>query len=197
MSGLSDLERFRADGAAPSVRPASDDYLYLGTILAIDQSIANSGWVYVVSAYIEGEWGFDIRGAGNIRTEGDATGHEDTLRRVVTVYEQYVALIQAFTPSLIVHELPPVGSHMARPESSLCSASALRIARCNHAPDTPIRMVAAQRAKKVITGNGNAKKAQVRDDLLKVIPGLTGLKPRNEGIIDATALAWVAVREEK
>ena len=82
---------------------------------------------------------------------------------------------------------------MARPESSLVSATALRIAA--NEMSVGIRMVGAQRAKKVITGNGNAKKPEVRARLLELVPGLDKLKPLNEGVIDAVALAYTAVRE--
>lgn len=187
---LDALREFREGAKAPVQKHVEEEYRFIGSILAVDQSIANSGWAYIVSDTDS----FVVQGTGNLKTYEMAKSHEDTLRRAVVCYRQYRSLIESFDPVLVVHEMPPVGNHMARPESSLVSAAALRMAAYD--AKVTIRMVGAQRAKKVITGNGNAAKSEVKEKLLKLVPDLTRLKPINEHVIDAVALAWVAVREE-
>ena len=46
---------------------------------------------------------------------------------------------------------------MARPESSLMAATALRIAAVTMCPQVPMEMVGRQKAAKRITGNGNTR----------------------------------------
>jgi Holliday junction resolvasome RuvABC endonuclease subunit len=184
---LDALAQFREE--PKPLRNIEEEYRYEGWILAVDQSIANSGWAYVWSDRDT----FRVEAGGNLKTDPIDKGHEDTLQRAVECFRQYMRLLGEYRPDVIVHELPPVGNHMARPESSLVSATALRTAA--HAREIPIKMVGAQHAKKVITGNGNAKKYDVKTCLLHLVPDLALLKPLNEAIIDAVALAWVAARE--
>jgi Holliday junction resolvasome RuvABC endonuclease subunit len=187
---ISDLAQFREtrttapkEGGGP-VRP-----VFPGRILAVDQSISNTGW-----ALIERTGG--ISATGNIKTEqGPVKGHEDTLTRGTEVFSRYLTLISSLKPDLIVHETPPVGGKMMRPESSLVSAAALRHAALVH--QVPIRMIGAQKAKKRWTGNGNAEKALVKEAIRRLDPMVAQRKPLNEGIYDAIAIGWVACEEER
>lgn len=187
---MTKLSDFRVDGK-PQVEVEVDEIAPLaswfkGRILAVDQSLANSGWAMIEMGVVT--W------TGNIKTDPMSVGHEDTLLRGERVYAEYQLLLRKFEIDLIVHETPPVsGARMMRPESSLVSAVALRIA--GSLAGIPVEMVGAQRAKKRWTGNGNAKKPEVREALKAAFPELRQKKPMNQAIIDALAIGLVVAEE--
>jgi len=185
-----ELERFRAGAEVESeaekalpdpVRPVSNGR----RILSFDQSLSNTGWAYI-------EQGRVVE-TGNIRTEKEDKGHEDNLNRGVAVYIEVEGLFERFEmgrDTLVVHETPPVGGRMMRPEASLVAATAIRIAAYRRW--VPVAMVGAQRAKKRWTGNGNAKKGAVKEAVLRLHPYLKDLAPMNEAVIDAIAIGLLA-----
>lgn len=193
---LDDLARFRVDEAAPQA-PEPRQSGYSGRILALDQTIAKTGWVCV-----EAQDGALVRilGQGQIKTEVPEVSHEGTLRRAVICADQYGALIDSFLPMVqgapftVVHEMPPVGAWLSRGESSLCAAVALRITMAKYI-DVPVVMVAAQHAKKVVTDNGNAKKAEVKAALMRLVPFTATMGRFNQDVADALALAYTFARE--
>lgn len=164
------------------------------SVLVVDQALANSGYALIMMDLNN----FSVAWTGTLTTESVSKGHEDTLLRGDSMYRQYLSLIAMTTPDVIIHETPPVGGKMARPESSLVAATALRCAASSAliASSVPIRMIGAQTAKKRITGNGNAKKPEVHAKLRLMLPGLAHKKPMNQHILDAIALGVVYAEEE-
>jgi Holliday junction resolvasome RuvABC endonuclease subunit len=169
--------------------------LFEGTkkVLAFDQAIANTGWcVMFHQAGISSE----ILDAGTIRTVAseERTSWDDTLDRATQVTKQVLDLLWSHVPDLVLHEMPPVGSgpFMRGTYSSVCAAVAVRDAAMIAA--LPVAQVSAQEAKKVLTGDGNAKKPEVRKVVNRLIEeGSLFLNPEakirlNEHIIDAIAL---------
>lgn len=193
VSKLTDLQQFRLEPPVePKAKPPRTNG-FEGTILAIDQAVAESPWAVIRCP------GFQVTAQGSVKTESRFVGHEGTLDRAATLYRFFIETIEVFEPDVVVHEMPPVAAYMSRPESSLVAATALRLAVAHlesqgWEKDT-VRMVASQHAKKVVTGNGNAKKKEVKEALIRRYPDLAKLKPFNQGIADALALAHTVVEE--
>jgi Holliday junction resolvasome RuvABC endonuclease subunit len=184
---LSGLDYIREGAAPKSQEIAKIEALDPGrTILAVDQSLSNTGWAFLI--------GKVVILTGNIKTDPQK-GHEGTLTRGGDLFAEFCHLLDDRRPDLIVHELPPVGSRMMRPESSLVAAQALRDAAITR--EVPVRMVGAQKVKKRLTGNGNAKKPEVRQAILSFDPQVREKKPLNEAIFDAIGLGWVMCEQER
>ena len=130
--------------------------------------------------------------AGTIVTETDM-GHEGNLKRACECYDAIKPLLVNAVRPLVVHETPPVGDGMSRPESSLLAAVAIRIAA--HEREIPVHMVAAQRAKRRLTGRANATKPEMKDALARFWPHLPLKRPYNEHVRDTLALGIVAYEE--
>jgi Holliday junction resolvasome RuvABC endonuclease subunit len=104
-------------------------------------------------------------------------------------------LIWNLQPDLVLHEMPPVGSgpFIRGSYSSVCAAVAVRNAATQQ--EKPVDQVSANSVKKNLTGNGNAKKKEVRaaiealiaDGILYVNPGAS--LRLNEHIVDAVGIA--------
>jgi len=187
MSSISDLARFRVDGKpVPATVEQPAVKRRIGSILAFDQAVAATGWACLVATEDE----VTIRGLGTFKTVPITGGHEDTLLRAVQLHADFERLIDGLGPDIVAHETPPVGARMSRPESSLVAATALRIAAAHAHID--VVMIGAQRAKKRLTGNGNATKPQVREALLSLLPSLSGHR-LNENVVDATAIGMTAI----
>lgn len=155
---MSDFSRFRDDGdtkvkakpkeGSPTFKP--DDLL-----LCVDQSLAKSGWILGRGDRVMVTTGVLAKGK-DVTLDGLAT-----FTRADDLFLEALALIKEIKPMVVVHERPPVGGgRMVRPESSIMSAVAWRNAAklCK----VPTLMVARQKAAKLLTGNGNAKKAVVQ-----------------------------------
>lgn len=185
-----ELERFRAGAEVEEEKALPEPVVPVTErrILSFDQSLANTGWAYIVCGRV-GE-------TGNIKTEREDKGHEDNLNRATTVFVEVLGLMQRFEmgrADLVVHETPPVGGRMMRPEASLMAATAIRIAAYQRW--VPVGMVGAQKAKKRWTGNGNAKKGAVKEAVLRLHPYLKDLAPMNEAVIDAIAIGLLAAED--
>lgn len=187
-----DLSKFNLDKPEDPVARgliAMDTVDFVGDILAFDQSIAASGW-----AHLHGQGGvLTIREVGMLPTEVSHKGHEGTLQRGATLHRLATPLILRIRPHCIAHELPPVGGRMMRPESSLVAATAIRIAAAEYG--VSVKMYGAQPVKKLLTGNGNADKKEVRAALDRLFPILVEMKPRNDNTYDAVGLAYKAAKE--
>lgn len=190
-AGLSALARFREPTPAPVPRRSKEVYRFVGKVLTLDQTIAKTGWCFGWS----GVSNFDARATGLFTTDMLAKGHEDNLRRADVCFRHYCSMLESFKPDLVIHEMPPISNAYVRGDSSLMAAVAIRAARSAICPETPIRMVSAQHAKKVLTGNAKASKAEVKFEVLRVAHGLAMLKPLNQDVTDAVALALVAINE--
>lgn len=161
--------------------------------IAFDQAIANTGWC--VMFHQEGI-SSEILDAGTIKTvaSDDRTSWDDTLFRSTQVMAGVLELLWKHVPDLVIHEMPPVGSgpFMRGTYSSVCAAVAVRCAALQAI--LPVAQVSAQEAKKFLTGDGNAKKPEVRQAVNKIIEeGWLFVNPEtkirlNEHIIDAVAL---------
>ncbi len=151
-------------------------------ILSFDQSLANTGYVLLFD--------MGISFTGNLKAVEKLSGHQGTLNRVVPLYNEVYAVIAQMNPDLVVYETPPAGGRMMRPESSLMAATVLEIAAAKLL--IPTVMIGAQKAKKRFTGNGNAKKAEVREVIKRLDPSVMTMKPMNEAIFDSIAIGWVA-----
>jgi Holliday junction resolvasome RuvABC endonuclease subunit len=161
--------------------------------IAFDQAIANTGWCVM---YHQEGISSEILDAGTIKTTAsdDRTSWDDTLHRSTQVMSGVLELLWKHVPDLVLHEMPPVGSgpFMRGTYSSVCAAVAVRCAAMTAA--LPIAQVSAQEAKKLLTGDGNARKPEVRKAVTKIIEeGGLFVNPEtkirlNEHIIDAIAL---------
>lgn len=188
-----DLSKFRVD-AEPTEEVVFEEperYRFQGTVVAFDQSLSSTGWAKV--KIIGGQ--AVVREVGNIKTSAVAKGHEDNLQRAMLVHRQVLQVMAMAKEgdTLVVHETPPVGGRMSRPESSLLAALGIRLAA--QSLGMPLHMVGAQRAKKLLTGNSNADKKEVRATIDRVFPIVATLKPRNDDTYDAIALALAGAKE--
>lgn len=153
------LTRFREGDtkkapAGPFVPPT---VLATEWVLAFDQSVMATGWA-LLGAHRDGHLQIVSAGSFLLPAENYPSGHEGTLRRGMEVARRAEAVIvqqQAWFPT-IVHEAPPVGGRMARPESSLVAALAVRIAAERRG--LSVAVVQNQHSKKVLTGSANAEK---------------------------------------
>ncbi len=126
---------------------------------------------------------------GMCRTVDDVGGHEGALLRAQQLLACLREVIAQVDPDLLVHEIPPVGSRMIRPESSLLAAFALHVAGAGM---RPVVMLGAQQVKKRLTGNAKAEKSEVKAAVLHLCPGAGALKPMNTNVTDAIGLGLVA-----
>lgn len=153
-------------------------------ILSFDQALANTGWVWIVH---KGGGEYMLQTGMLIPPEMNVKGNELSLRRGNWLFDQIFWMVIEGSPDVVLHEEPPVArGRMSRPESSLLAALAIR-----NAAGPKAVAVSAQKAKKRFAGDPNADKRLVRKGLLSVFPPAATLKPLNEHIIDALALALV------
>jgi Holliday junction resolvasome RuvABC endonuclease subunit len=205
IADLTDLAKFNptwSQSHDPDLEPVTEPMvslpipnLFIGNkkVIAFDQAIANTGWVIM---YHQAGISSEILDAGTIKTVAseDRTSWDDTLYRATQVMTGVLELLWKHSPDLVLHEMPPVGSgpFMRGTYSSVCAAVAVRCATLQAA--LPVDQVSAQEAKKVLTGNGNAKKKEVRQAVNKIIEeGGLFVNPEakirlNEHIVDSIAL---------
>jgi Holliday junction resolvasome RuvABC endonuclease subunit len=192
------LESFRlTKGGKEAVRRQSRQQTltpaYKGQVFAFDQAIANTGWAIMRA---EGN-GFVVEQTGHIKTEvGDRQGFYDTFRRVDEMAGQVRKVFrQHLGNAVLAYEMPAVGGH--RTDSSLQAATIVRVEADAIGVHEPL-MVSAQQVKKRVTGNARADKAATRAALHRLMPLMSkqGLRPLNEHVYDAMALAIVVICEE-
>jgi len=165
-----------------------------GTILVFDQSVSATGWVVLASAK-------DLRvlaaGSFLLPAVDYPSGHEGTLRRGVVITQQAEEVLTRyhfFGISRVIHEAPPVGGRMARPESSLVAALAVRVAAERFG--LPVSCVQNQHSKKVLTGSATVDKKDWHRALGRYsIDGKH--KVTNEGQRDALCLGLTFLIDEE
>lgn len=190
---LSDF-RVGAKPVQPWAPPGTDQMAY-GGVLAVDQSLSALGWVWLQHTPET----LCVVSKGSVRTNpGDfPKGHEGNLQRAVAVYEEFRTQIFAQAGRMheisVVHEAPPVGSHMSRPESSLISATVIRIWAYDQG--LPLVMVANQHSKSILVHNANATKKEWHTALDRLL--ISGHKVSNEGERDALCLALTYLIDQK
>jgi len=196
---MSRLGQFRIDGESkparqpwtpPEIGAFADGVL----VLAVDQSLSALGWVLMR----RWEDRFLVIDKGSVRTKPEdyPQGHEGTLQRGVQVYydfDRQVGAMEAYGVPVLVHETPPVGGRMSRPESSLVSATAIRLWAWHR--KWPVTMVANQHSKKVLVNNANATKTEWHQALKRY--WFDGTMPTNEGERDALCLALTYLYDRK
>lgn len=194
---MTDLTRFRL-GDAPEPQfeppPAREIVFQHGEVVAFDQSIANTGWVHLVS----GQQGVHVRECGSLAVppDGFPKGHEGTLLRADTLGLMVDDVLRRLPVTTVVHETPPIATgRMARPESSLVSAAIIRQIARRHGHE--VVMVSNQHSKKVLVDNGNATKPEWHRALERLPWHHTGSRPTNEGQRDAMCLGltWLIEKE--
>lgn len=168
-----------------------------GLVLAFDQAIRNTGWVLVgFSANRAG-----IMNAGVLQTKKPVRnlGWESTYASAMEMADQIDQVFAdrlriGIRPTLIVHETPPSAGKAARPDSSIMTGMAVRLAARKHCPDVPLLMIGKQKAANFLLGQPNADKSEVRDFLQAAswVDALDVLDQRstyNEHQYDALSLA--------
>jgi Holliday junction resolvasome RuvABC endonuclease subunit len=167
------------------VEVAPIEWDFQGTLLAVDQSLAATGWALMCD--------MAVMQTGMCKTEGEGRGHEDNLRRGRELWYQFREILFVHPIHMVVHELPPIGSAMMRPESSLVAAMSLRLAVESVQEEIiPVKMIGAQAVKKRLTGQGGASKRQVSQVVRRICPEVVGMKPLNYNVTDAIGLGLVA-----
>lgn len=157
-------------------------FVFSGRLLMVDQAIAKAGWVIIDFKADQ----FKEQARGMWKAPEPIKGHKATLEMATQFYHYFIQKVFFYCPDQVVHEMPPVGSAMIRPESSLVAATALRLAAAKFA--IPVEMIGAQKAKKRWTGYANAQKSEVREAILMAYPEFAQQKPWNQDVCDAVAL---------
>lgn len=156
---------------------------YKGVLIAADQSLANTGLVVLEFPDVK------ILQRMTLKSSTSVDGTEKCLLRaeeLVGEYNEWLCQqIGLYSPELVIHELPGASNRLARPESSLLAALALRTV-CNEL-GLPVKAISANVAKRVFTGNGNAQKRHVREALYGFFPHFAQAK-LNEHLCDAISL---------
>lgn len=184
-----------ASASAPEPRgTAPYTPVYTKPFAAVDQSLTKTACVLFQD-------GIPVRTAMLTPEAHDqiARGHEESLQKAEDLARRFWSWLNDCYPSptIVVHEMPPAGGRMSRPESSLLAALAVRhgwwrYRAFSSQPAEVARMEAAQRAKKRWTGNGNATKAQVKNAVLGLLPAsVADLRPLNQDVADAIAIGMV------
>lgn len=162
-----------------------------GVLLCVDQSLVNSGW-----ALLHVRPGLAPRLAmhGTIHTAPSKEGRKgfyDTFVRSEQLYEEYRKLLEVSGPQVVLHEMPAITGMVAvrRQEASTMAGVALRCAA--RSLGLVIDQMQAQHVKKIMTGNGNAPKPFVREQVVLALPDAT--VRWNEHISDAVALGITAI----
>ncbi len=203
---MADFSRFR-DQPTPAPRTLLEVFsevptegVLLGDVLAVDQSLAKSGWALFSSDTSSGLHCISLEETGTLRKPADLAleGFAASFARAIVLYDEFVELIKEYDPRYVVHALPPVGRMAHSHESSLVAATTLQIAATQC--DVTVLTLGEQKAKKRWTGNGNAKKPEVRKAVQVALPELTEFRlaeaPKlkfNEDIYDAIAIGVTAI----
>jgi hypothetical protein len=167
-----------------------------GLVLAFDQAIRNTGWVLV---------GFDdgnratIMNCGTLRTKAPARNlgwqstYASALQMADQIDQRVLETYQRSPITLLVHETPPSSGKMARPDSSIMTGMAVRLAARRHCPQVPLLMIGKQKAANFLLGQPNADKKVIKEFLRAASwiedRDLIEGKSYNEHQYDALALA--------
>lgn len=159
------------------------------SILAFDQSLANTGWAFV--HFIPGHRPVvEAKGTLVTRPHDDLSGFADSFVRGENLHDMALSILTSVEPDVVVHEEPvPMGRMVSRKqEGAPVAALAVRIAT-RRAGFTPV-MVPIRRCKAWVTGNPNAEKSQMRQGVLAAL-GVSKMS-LNEHTTDAIGLAIAA-----
>lgn len=158
-------------------------------VLAVDQSLVNSGWVLV---RFEQSGVPELLDYGTIHTRPIAglKGFADSFARGEHLYGAFRALLMTTEPELVLHEMPAImGKSSSRNrEAAVVACMALRCA-CSSLGHRYVGMVQAQHAKKVLTGLPNSPKGEVRI----AVERFFDTDSMNEHCVDALGLIVASV----
>jgi hypothetical protein len=195
---LTKLQEFKnpKKSRTPEWTPLTISQFRSGKVLAFDQSLRGCS-VVAMSAKTgtySGHHTLNVFAVKTFKTnEVEADGHEGTLQQYVALemkIAQWMTQQNFSTDWQVVHETPPVGGGlMARPESSLLAAAAVRTATRGYCLRP---MIGRQKHAKLICGNGNAKKTEHHAALKQsaIDLNISGFeKVTNEGLRDACSIA--------
>ena len=184
----SQLEKFRE--AVKTKKKARVLGPWKHTVMAFDQSLANTGWAFIIPTGTQPMVGC----TGMITTPAVGTSIEGMLERSCDIHAEIYTLLQTFAAAhedlIVVHEQPIMGP--GGHEAALMAAEAVRIAGAML--ELPVRMVHAQLAKTHMTQKANASKAEVTEAVKRRMPDLKDRKvrPLNQHVCDAIAAALYA-----
>ncbi len=193
-SGLGDLAKGTVK-AKGEWEPLTLTRLAPGHVLALDQSLTATGWVYL---RVEGGNCF-VANAGKFGGGFDdlTRGVEQDLQRGNLIYDKNQAGVMA-SDLRYVHESPPhAGNVKGGGTSSLMAAQSVRNAASN--VGVGITMLGAQPAKRLICGNANARKPEAHAALKQhCFPWIFGVDlVTNEATRDALMLALLHLARKK
>src|SRR6059058_3659589 len=193
---LSNLERFADDGTTqPAVRkgkgaqktwhlPEAHEFVDC-SVLAFDTSLTATG---VVSLWVNGGK-IEVRQTWVLAATSGTEGWENVLRSGEELEGEFRRLFSGRPHQRVVHEAPPQGGgKFLKPELALVACFALRsAARACGFQVAP--MIAPQTHKRLICGNGNAKKPVehkvLREELAPALPIIGFDQITNEAKRDA------------
>ena len=199
MSDFSALGRFKPENTtvvAKSSEKAPKAFRWggNGTIVAFDQSLANTG--YIVAEVTKNQLSVVASGVIGTVNSGGRKSWTDTLYRARELIKPIRAVIAEYQPVMILHEMPPISNSrsMHRPDSSILSALAIWVA----AGDLPIRMVDARTVKRHLTGRAGATKKEVRTALESRLGAVLDDKHlrKNEHTFDALGILYTYLTKE-
>jgi hypothetical protein len=169
-------------------------------VLAFDQSIRATGWTVISTHCRQGAE--VVLASSQLTKTPEQRGWESTLADATTLALKLRDLLHhlkadlAFPIDQVVHELPIAGrlkgGKPKRPESSALAALGVRLVA--HDFGLPLTALAAQSAKRLVTGDIRSEKREAHTALAQ-LPWLQGQdKLTNEGKRDAALLGllWLA-----
>lgn len=189
---MSDLSRFKKQPKQVQWEAMQATLLAKDVVMAFDQSLRNTGWV-ILDTTSENPW---VEYSGTLKTTATSQkGWQSTLDSAVEMYEkieQTVAVNRFDTEMLYAFESPALFGR--RLESSALAAFCIRLVANQYEAET--EMVSAQKMKKLITGNANASKADVKTSILDLtwIGGAETLKNEHERDALGIGLTALALR---
>ena len=192
MPDFSLLTKFKPNATivpiAPFIKKKSSQEFRIGTVVAFDQALANTGYVI---CEIADDKPFVVTEMGTLHTTttDGRTAWDDNFYRTCELESAVSLLLDEKSPDLVLCEMPPVGQSgkMRRTESSILAASAIWSARW----PLPVEMVAARKVKKHLTDNPSASKTEVRQALEERFGDAldNSLFHKNEHTFDALGIA--------
>lgn len=170
------------------------------TVLAFDQSLANTGWSVVRFSPTAKP---RVLIYGTINTEGieGLAGWHDSLARGEILLREMAAVMtiarSSWTIDAFVHEMPAMMGRVQTKKqegpaiSAMCMRAAARMHQRAEFRSIPIVMMEIHRTKKWLTGDANAEKPAVRAGVFQVVREFR----TNEHVADSIALAIAAVAQ--
>jgi Holliday junction resolvasome RuvABC endonuclease subunit len=104
------------------------------------------------------------------------------------IFETMCLVVKLYAVDLVVHEMPPSSAKVMRPESALLASASVR--RCAQGQGLKVVGLDARRAKRLVVGNPNATKADIRQWMTAHRAGWTSLTNEHKRDAALVGLAW-------